>query len=422
MKIAIIISEFPSLNETFVLDHITSLIDRGHDVHIYATAPRGEPKIHEDVRRYNLLSRTVYRDSSKFSIPRARLVRALKGTPLFARGLLGNPRGAVNSLNVFRLGRAAASLTTLYEAAPFLTKSGKYDIIHCHFPNNGELAVSLRDLGIIQGKIVTSFHGYQIPHFATGAIWQLYGNLAKRGDLFLTCSEHMKRWFEGQGWGRRKTMVHRYAVRVGLFSASAPSPPDNTEVRLLSIGRLVEKKGFHFAIRGVAEVLQRFPHIQYEIAGDGNEKPSLERLIAELGAARNIRLLGWKDREEILRLYQQAHIFLAPSVVSQDGDQEGVPLVLHEAMACGLPVISTRHTGIPELVRDGESGFLVAEKDADAIAARLMDLLDHPRTWPEMGQRGRKHIEHHNSLEKQTDRLIEIYRLLLAGDLTKIAA
>ena len=74
------------------------------------------------------------------------------------------------------------------------------------------------------------------------------------------------------------------------------------------------------------------------------------------------------------------------------------------------------------MVRDGESGVLVAEKDGDAIAARLMDLLDHPRTWPEMGQRGRKHIEHHNNLEKQTDRLIEIYRLLLAGDLTKIAA
>jgi colanic acid/amylovoran biosynthesis glycosyltransferase len=96
--------------------------------------------------------------------------------------------------------------------------------------------------------------------------------------------------------------------------------------------------------------------------------------------------------------------------------------VLHEAMACGLPVISTRHTGIPELVRDSESGFLVAERDADAIADRLSYLLKHPRTWQEMGHRGRKHIEQYNHIEKQTDRLIEIYRLLLEGDLTKLAA
>src|SRR5262249_42003117 len=152
---------------------------------------------------------------------------------------------------------------------------------------------------------------------------------AKKGDLFLTCSQHMKRWFESQGWGRRKTLVHRYAVRVGLFSACAPQPTDTNAVRLLSVGRLVEKKGFIFAIRGVAKVLQKFPHVIYDIIGDGSERSGLERLIAELGAARNIRLLGWKDREEILRLYKHSHIFLAPSVVSQDGDQEGVPLVLH---------------------------------------------------------------------------------------------
>jgi colanic acid/amylovoran biosynthesis glycosyltransferase len=110
-----------------------------------------------------------------------------------------------------------------------------------------------------------------------------------------------------------------------------------------------------------------------------------------------------------------------PSVVSAAGDQEGIPVVLMEAMASGLPVVSTYHTGIPELVSDGESGMLVAEGDADAIADRLNYLLSHREVWLEMGDKGRKHIEKYYNLDKQNDRIVEIYRSLLdpqarAGD------
>ena len=132
MKIAVIIWEFPSLNETFVLDHITGLIDRGHDVDIYATAPKKEPKIHQDITGYDLLSRTIYRDGQEFKAPLNWLLRALKGAPLVASGLIKNPRATLNSLNIFRLGREASSLTALYKVAPFLN-FGTYDIVHCHF-------------------------------------------------------------------------------------------------------------------------------------------------------------------------------------------------------------------------------------------------------------------------------------------------
>lgn len=412
MKIAIIISEFPSLNETFILDHITSLIDRGHDVDIYATAPKGEPKTHQEIESYNLLGRTVYRDSKKFTMPHNRLLRALKGTTLLATGLVKNPRATLNSINVFRLGKAAASLAALYQAAPFIRESADYDIVHCHFPENGELAVFLRDVGAIKGKIITTFHSYHVPYFAKGPC-RLFPNLFKKGDLFLTSGEHSKRWFDGVGWGGDKMIVHRYAVPLRLFPASKLRPKDNGEVRLLSVGRLVEKKGLKYAIMGVAKILRQFPNIRYEIAGNGRLRSSLERLIAELGAANHIRLLGWKDREEVLQLLRQAHIFLAPCITSDDGDQEMGPVVILEAMASGLPVVSTRHTGIPEFVRDGESGFLVGERDPEGIADKLSYLLKNPDTAHEMGERGRKHIEDHHDLDKQTDRLLEIYRSLL---------
>lgn len=414
MKIAVVISEFPSLNETFILDQITGLIDRGHIVHIFATAPReGEFKLHPEIKRYSLLSRTVYRDSEKFTIPRNLFLRLCKGTLLVLECLLKNPRACLNSMNVFRLGRTAASLSTFYTGAPFMASSCEYDIIHCHFPSNGELAVSLRDFGVVRGKVIISLHGYNVPHFANGDMLRMYSNLAKRGDLFLFCSKHMQRWYDNQGFGAGRTIVHRYGLRTELFPGSRRRSDQTGGIRLLSVGRLVEKKGFEFAVKGVAMLLSKFPNVRYEIVGDGELRPELELLIAELGVARNVRLLGWRERDEILSLYEQTDIFLAPSVTSLDGDQEGIPLALHEAMASGLPVISTRHTGIPELVYDGKTGFLVEERDAEAIADRLTYLMEHPETWREMGERARNSVEEYNNLDEQTDRLVDIYRSLL---------
>jgi colanic acid/amylovoran biosynthesis glycosyltransferase len=411
LMIAIIILDFPSLNETFILDHITGLIDRGHEVHIYATAPENLPKVHEDVQIYKLFEQTIYRDSSKFTMPRNKILRVLKGSTLLAEGLLKNPRATLNALNVFRLGNDAARLSALYRIAPFF-KCGEYDIVHCHFPTNGQLALFLRDVGAIKGKIITSFHGYNLPIFRSGKASAMFADLFKRVDLILCCSEHMKQWYEHPGWGVGKIIVHRNGVQVNRFHPAKAQANNDGAVRLLSVGRLVEKKGFEYAIKGVAKILRRFPTLQYEIAGDGSEKSNLERLIAELGVIGNVRLLGWQDRTEVSRLLGQAHIFLAPSVTSQRGDQEGIPVVLQEAMALGLPTVSTHHTGIPELVRDGESGFLVHERDVNGIADRLTHLLQHPETRREMGQKGRKHIEEYYNHGKQTDRLIEIYRLL----------
>ncbi|HEY6104105.1 MAG TPA: glycosyltransferase, partial [bacterium] len=119
------------------------------------------------------------------------------------------------------------------------------------------------------------------------------------------------------------------------------------------------------------------------------------------------------EQGEIRRLLEGAHILLAPSVTAQDGDQEGIPNVVKEAMATGMPVVSTRHSGIPELVQDAVSGFLVAERDVDALAERLVFLIDHPETWPEMGRAGRRKVEADFDVEHMHDRLIALYAQVL---------
>jgi colanic acid/amylovoran biosynthesis glycosyltransferase len=122
-------------------------------------------------------------------------------------------------------------------------------------------------------------------------------------------------------------------------------------------------------------------------------------------------------QEQIIGLLQEADIMLAISVTSQSGDREGIPVAIVEGLAVGLPVISTLHSGIAEAVQNGESGFLVPERDANALAEKLEYLIEHPNLWPEMGRKGRKYLVEHYDIDKLNDRLVEMYQRLLAGKL-----
>lgn len=158
-------------------------------------------------------------------------------------------------------------------------------------------------------------------------------------------------------------------------------------------------------------------NIEYNVIGDGPLRESLQQLIQDLNVGHIVKLLGWKQHQEIVEILDNSHIFLAPSVTAKGGDQEGTPNVLKEAMAMGLPVISTPHGGIPELIEDGISGFLVPERDADAIAEKLSYLIEHPEVWPQMGQVGRAQVEEKYDMNKLNDELVEIYQQLLNSEL-----
>ena len=135
----------------------------------------------------------------------------------------------------------------------------------------------------------------------------------------------------------------------------------------LAVGRFVEKKGFEYFIRAMALVGDRSP-IRGAIIGDGPLRPSLESLARDLGVIDRIDFLGWRTHDEVSELMHQADLLVAPSVIAADGDMEGMPLVIAEAMSTGLPVLGTRHSGIPEAVRHGENGIVVEERDAEALA------------------------------------------------------
>ena len=162
----------------------------------------------------------------------------------------------------------------------------------------------------------------------------------------------------------------------------------------------------------MAAVLRQFPNLEYTIVGDGELRIELAALIQTLGVTQQVKLLGWRNQTEVVELLQRSHILLAPSVTAKDGNQEGIPVALMEAMAMGMPVISTYHTGIPELVEAGISGLLVPERDSEALAAKLHQLVSHPEQWASIAQAARLRVEQLHDIHCLNDQLVQLYQQL----------
>jgi colanic acid/amylovoran biosynthesis glycosyltransferase len=409
VKVAFIVSVFPALSETFVLNQITGLLDRGHEVDIYAQRQGNASQVHPDVTRYGLLERTRY----SVPMPENLVIRILEGVVLLATHWRSGSSVLSRALNIPRYGWDAASMRLLYASVPFIQRVCHYDIIHCHFGWNGLLVSQLRDMGVLRGKVVVSFHGADMSSYLRRHGDSAYRFLFQNGDLFLPVSERWRRKLIELGCAEDRSVVHRMGVCCSDLPFHPRSLPSDSVVRVLTIARLVEKKGVEYGIRAVARIRSRHAHVQYTVVGDGPLRQRLQHLIHRLSLAGKVHLLGARNHRYVHRLLVDSHILLCPSVVGADGDQEGIPVAVMEAMGCGLPVIATRHSGIPELVEDGISGFLTPERDADAVAERLMYLIEHSETWPTMGRAGRARIEADYDIEKLNDQLVRRYERLL---------
>lgn len=411
MRIAFLVRSFPAISQTFVLNQITGLIDRGHEVDIYAFDPPPSniaSRMHPDVKSYALLDRTYYVPV----VPTDLVPRVLKAAELISTHYSKEPTALLQWLNVFKHGKQAASLWLLYKAVPLLGKK-PYDIIHCQFGTLGLIGMNLRDVGIFKGKMVTSFRGHDISWYIRQFGDGVYKQLFETGDFFLVNCDFFKRRLIKLGCDPEKIVVHRSGINCDRF-AFAPSHLElNSPIRVVTIGRLVEKKGIEYCISAIASLLKTKQNLEFNIIGDGPLRDKFERLIEELRVGHAVKLLGNKHQQEIIEILSNSHIFVAPSVTAKDGDQDAPINTLKEAMAIGLPVISTCHGGIPELVEDGVSGFLVPERDADAIAEKLNYLIDHPEIWSPMSEAGRAYVEEHYDTNKLNNKLVKIYQRLL---------
>ncbi len=406
MKIAFVVDKFPVLNQTFTLNQITGLLDRGHKVDIYALeGPRPDHIrfVQPLLKSHRLLGRTYYypeRISARWCLLFLKAHRVL--FPGQEKELL--KRWTEKSRRV----KPPQSFLGNRSFSP----SRRYDIIHCQFGNLGVRLLDLCEREHLTGKIVTSFRGADISMFVAKRGKDVYDQLFHRGDLFLPNCDYFKRLLIQLGCAEGKIRIQRSPMDCRAFPLT-PRPAVNGQIRIVTTARLVQKKGLEYGIRAIAQLKRQHPKIVYRIIGEGGLRPALERIISELGLRDTVTLLGWRSSSEVAGILKDSHLFVAPSVKCDRGSEEGPVKTLKEAMAMGLPVVATRQGGIPELVEDGVSGFLVPERDSGAIAEKLEQLIQNPQLWPEMGRRGRAHVEEHYDKEKLNDELVWIYQELL---------
>jgi colanic acid/amylovoran biosynthesis glycosyltransferase len=408
MRVAFLVSYFPSLSETFILDQITGLIDRGCDIDIFSDLPGKDDRVHPEVETYRLRERAYELPSTQKYFE-----RAVGAGRLLASNIGKSPGVQLRSLNVFSYGQRAVSLRLFYEAVACLSR-GPYDVVHCHFGPNGLRGLMLRDIGALQGRLVTSFYGYDLSNYVRNRGRGCYSPLFSKGDLFLALSESMRRTLIELGCPEEKILVHHLGVDLNKFR-SALMRSNGGAVKILTIARLVQKKGIEYGIRAVAQLANAGRPVKYTIAGDGPLHDQLQRLIRDLGMSSVVKLEGWRRRPEVAELLADADILLAPSVTADDGDQEGTPVALMEAMAAGVAVISTHHSGIPEVIENGVSGFVVPVRSVDALSERLRYLIEHPQVRLHIGEAGRAAVQRKFDIGKLNDRLVQIYRDLSAA-------
>ena len=406
-----IVWRFPVLSEPFVLNQIAGLLDRGHDVQIYALngLPDGPAKTHPIVERYALAKR------AHLAPPRGSgNARALLGLlPRLAGPALRRPLRFVRLLGQIARGEWPDPVKALGRATVLLD-AGPFDVVHCQFGNLAPPVMRFRAAGMLGGRLVTIFRGFDISRYVAEQGPDVYDELFAQGDFFLANCEFFRRRAIELGCPAERIVVHGSGIDVERFEFRARHFPESGPVRVATTGRLVEKKGMEYAIRAVAALGAQGVPVHLSIIGDGPLRAPFEALIGELGCAERVELLGWRDQREIIGILDRCHLFVAPSVTAADGNQDAPVNTLKEAMAMGLPVVATHHGGIPELVEDGVSGLLVSERDGEAIAAALHVLMANAASWPQMGAAGRAAVERMFDMRKLNDEIVAVYERLLA--------
>jgi colanic acid/amylovoran biosynthesis glycosyltransferase len=281
-------------------------------------------------------------------------------------------------------------------------------LIHIYF---GHIAVHL--LPMIRAwarPSFVSFHGADVGvDLKKPAYLNTTREMLAEVRRVLVRSESLRRALIEIGCAPEKIEVQRTGIPLGEFPFRERSVPANGEWRFVQASRLVEKKGLKTTLRAFARFREAFPNARLVIAGEGPQENELTELARQLAITGAVHFAGFVSQARLRELFYSSHLFLHPSETGADGNQEGVPNSMLEAMASGLPVFATRHGGIPEAVENGMNGILVAERDDQSLGRALIDFAKTPEQIHLMGRVAAASVAREFDQSTQTRRLEEIY-------------
>jgi colanic acid/amylovoran biosynthesis glycosyltransferase len=282
-------------------------------------------------------------------------------------------------------------------------KAHNIDVVFAEYGTSGSFITPIcKALDI---PLIVHFHGFDASRYDILERYKEgYDLMFKVAKQVIVVSKAMAKALKQLGCPEDKLVLNTYGPHPVYTEATV----DYQSNYVISVGRHTYKKAPYLTILAFQKVLEQHPHLKLKMIGVGELLDVSKNLVKSLGLELNIILLGGLERQEIIKHLETAFLFVQHSIVAYNGDSEGTPVGIIEAMAAGLPVVSTRHAGIPDVVVENETGFLVHEGDVDAMSKAIIKLVENRKLVSELGTNGKVFIEKNFTLEKHIDTLNDI--------------
>jgi glycosyltransferase involved in cell wall biosynthesis len=394
-RIAFLVKRFPRLSETFVLNEFLELRRQGLDLRLYSLSDPQEPLTHPEAAA--LVGEVCYLHDPRRPLRSWR--RLLVGA--FAQ-MAANPAGAgrVGRCWLVRH-RSRASLRHAVEGLWLARELQRHGVahLHAHFAHSPSAVAHMCNLA---GGPPFSFTAHAKDLYTTPA--RRVTERAADAAFVVTCTNANRHHLAALHAGQRVHVVY-HGTDTSRFHPDGRRPEPG---RILSVGRLVPKKGFDCLVDALGILASRRDDFRCEIVGGGPLREPLEHRIAAGPLRSLVQIHGSRLQEEILGEYRRAGLFVLAPLMTEDGDRDGIPNVLVEAMACGVPVVSTRLSGIPELIEHGREGLLVEPGDAAGLADAIDLLLSDPELARSFVVAGRRKVERLFDVRRNTASLADL--------------
>ena len=396
IKVGYVLKRYPRLSETFILNEILAHEAAGLDLHIFSLREPEPGPQHEDVQRV-----------------RAQ-VSCLPIEPVNIRALGQALSGAAEVLeedeNTFAF-RESKKLWSLWQAGQIARSVRELGIshLHAHFATE---ATAMARLAALQTGVTYSFTAHAKDIFHESVDMQRLQRFARDAAGIVTVSDfnvaHLNSVLDADA-----CPIHRIYNGLDLSHFCCDDTPHEPG-RIVAVGRMVEKKGFDDLLRACAIMKSSGQSFHCALIGDGEEREKLEHLHRELNLADCVELTGALPREDVVARVRRASVMAVPCVVGEDGNRDGLPTVLVEAMALGTPCVATPVTGIPEVVRHEQTGLIVPERDPASLASALSRVLSTPALARDLSARARRLIEDSFDLNENTAAIREMFEAATA--------
>lgn len=393
-------NSFPNISETFIVSNIIATIKKGYDVkiivdNIHPVTNTSQPEL---LGQYRIMERVFKLTSTK-----NKKLRYLKAIQKLINPIL------LYYFIKYCILKQKKSLEYVF-ILDFYKKYRNAAIFHVHFATAINPLFELKQLGFLKAKIIVTFHGYDAHYLPTGnKLNLLINNFKKSVSVITVNSQFLKNKLINKGFKGDSIEVIPIGIDTNFFKLEGDRKLNVTPFKIISVGRLVAIKGHSYGIRTIYDLKNKGFNVFYTIVGDGIELIKLQQLVFELDLKEEVSFLGAKTQNELREILKDHHLFMMTSTQDKEGRCEAFGIVSLEAQAMGLPVVGFHSGGFPETIIEGKTGITVKDKDIEALAKVILDLLVNNSKYIALSNNARKHIIENFDTDSTASRYSALY-------------